>query len=298
MSTLTKFLVVLVTILNIVFVSLVVPYVANRENLREQQEQAESKIASLEQKVALHQQELALQQDAFRRDLQAFAAQKDVVTAENNRLASQIDTALRDAATLKTENAELRANNTRLSSSVDQLSSINDEMAKQVRDQRSELLALQKQVIDLSDVLQQRDVEIRKQEQVLRLMKEQVVALEGQVKRNEDMLEGAPTVVKEYFAGGPRTGNGATVQASAPIEGTVTDVRQAQNLSVVQINLGKRDGVTEQMEFLVARGPEKAYVGTLVVSVVQDGSAAGQLTLTKPGMSVQVGDRVFSGIRQ
>jgi hypothetical protein len=75
------------------------------------------------------------------------------------------------------------------------------------------------------------------------------------------------------------------------IKGQVTAVKQFENETFLQINVGSSDGVAPNMKFMVHRGNQ--FLGSLIVTTVDKKAAAGRLKSQQS--SIDVGDNVLTG---
>jgi len=299
LSFLTKLFVVLVTILAVVLVSLVVPFVANTEDYKDQIAQLKSKNAVLEQQNRVATSSVTEEQDARRRIIEDFKARETVLVNTISSLEGDVTDARSKLTNAQTQIAALSANNTMLASANEQSTAIANKLTEEVRDQRAELLKLQTSVIDLNDILAQRENEIRKLDQLLRVKAEDVTALNEQVATIMANLEKIPPEWRDVVLGERETVTEGRPQPTPfYVEGEITRITTVGDQAFVQINLGRNDRIVENTEFYIGDGVTKDYIGTLVVSVVRENTAAGRITLQKKGELIEVGDRVYSGIQQ
>ncbi|HEX7010561.1 MAG TPA: hypothetical protein VF184_11295, partial [Phycisphaeraceae bacterium] len=61
--------------------------------------------------------------------------------------------------------------------------------------------------------------------------------------------------------------------------------------TLVQVNVGRSDGVQENMKFMVHRGDQ--FVGNLVIEAVDADASAGRIVLAKD--QIQPGDAILAG---
>lgn len=281
MSPLTKAFVVLATILAVVMVTLTVAVVARVDDYRSQYAQVEAaKTAAIQNEVkarAEMQQSLDAAselRDKYKADLDALSQQLQLARDDDSNQAQAI-------ADLMEQNARLaaaQASSAKLNEAyADRVQSLTDQLAEatnSIGDVNGKFSAITRQHVAL---MAEKD---RLENDYLRL-REQNVALQEQVASLEKKVEG-------YEASGA-----VYVGTNEPIDGAVTRVEKiSDQLTLVQLNVGTRDNVANDMQFTIYRGDQ--YVGTIKVTRVDTDAAVGELTL---GGGVREGDRVQSGRR-
>lgn len=295
MNALTKTFVVLVTILSVVLVSLVVPYVANQENYREQRDAALRTITSLETNAKTLQAEInALKRKESQRLQNLRTQNKDL-----DQLVEQ----------LRSENAakegdlnEAQAKADQAASTVQRLSASSNQQTEILQLQQTELNDLRKQRRDLqtrniqaADRINDLQSQVESLTQQFRSIQERMVELNIRNDELESIWRQVPPDVKDRILGRETDtlakGPAGTIEPEIPIRGQITEVRPFSNELIVQINVGANDEVTENMKFYIHRGDD--FVGTLVVDTVDAQSSAGRVNLST--QEVRVGDSIFTG---
>jgi myosin heavy subunit len=294
-NALTKTFVVLVTILSVVLVSLVVPYVANQENYREQRDAALRTITSLETNAKTLQAEInALKRKESQRLQNLRTQNKDL-----DQLVEQ----------LRSENAakegdlnEAQAKADQAASTVQRLSASSNQQTEILQLQQTELNDLRKQRRDLqtrniqaADRINDLQSQVESLTQQFRSIQERMVELNIRNDELESIWRQVPPDVKDRILGRETDtlakGPAGTIEPEIPIRGQITEVRPFSNELIVQINVGANDEVTENMKFYIHRGDD--FVGTLVVDTVDAQSSAGRVNLST--QEVRVGDSIFTG---
>ena len=297
MSFLTKILVVLVAIVAIVLVSIIIPFVSNQENYRAKVEGLETKIASLEAQNRVEQSVATMRQQKVEQIEEEYETKNNLLLGQLSSVKSELNDTRSELINARRLGAEQGAQVKTLSSANELLAKGNIDLQKEVADQRAELLSIQTKLIDLGDVLAQRENEIRKFEQLLRVKTEEVTALNEKLSTLMTNLEKEGPDVLARVQGGGSTDEKPIQQMPYPVSGQITHVTNVQDQTLVQINLGSKDRVSENTEFHIGQGLSKNYAGTLVITVVRESSAAGIVTLKKPGVDINVGDGVYSGVQ-
>lgn len=285
MSILTKVFVVLVAVLSVMLVALIVPFVANTENYKTQRDvalrskaAAEAAAAAANDKVAL----LASQGTATEKEF------SEKIQALNQTLAEQAR-GRRDAenqlAQTQAQNTKLAADVSRLSAAHDMLASVNKSIADELNQRRTSMVELQTQLIQQIDQSKSLASTVDTLNHQVRRFSEQIQLLGEEKRKLEDELALVPPDFRQSKAV-----NAAPVP-QVRIEGKVTKVQSADGQTLVQISVGKTDGVAQNMKFIVYRGQQ--YLGTLSVRVVDDRSSAGLVELSAG--SITAGDLVVAG---
>lgn len=288
MSILTKVFVVLVSVLSVVLVTLIVPFVANTENYKSQVDVAKADAAAARSTAQTRQSEIQSLTEKGMAGIQDLKATITEQQAKIGDLTTRLATAQAETASERTAKIQADANVSRLSAAQEQQAQIVIAMETELKGRRPEMVKQQTQIIQLMD----RNNEITSQ----------LESLNRQVRRySEDIsqLSARNAQLEEQLARvGPAATEGASsAAASVPfysdviIPGKVTDIQSSDESTFAQINVGKNDGVQENMKFLVHRGGQ--YIGTLVVMKVDAKASAGRLTLAQGALAI--GDEVISG---
>ena len=289
MNVLTKVFVVLVTILSIVLVSLIVPFVANQENFREQ---VEAKAAEL----AAAKAEATLAKSLADQDKQALVAVNTALKAELTAAQTTADQYLGQAkaheATIASLNAQLasaRADLANLTSANNQMTAILKDANTELEKRRDENLKQGRQIVQLENANNELEASRATLTRARRLAEEQKVAIEEELRELRGKWDALPVEVRTAKA------NEADVYVpETPIRAQVTDVQKAgEGTTLVQINVGSVGQVKQNMKFLVHRGEE--YLGTMVILTADLDKAVGKVQTLKGGATIQPGDQALAG---
>lgn len=281
MSPLTKAFVVLATILAVVMVTLTVSIVARVDDYRASYAEVEAaKNAAIQQEVKARAE--------MQQNLDAAAELRDKYKADLDSLAQQLKLARDDDSAQAQNIADLMEQNARLAAAQASSAKLNDALATRVETLNAQLADATKTIGEEGSKYDQVTREFvallaekdRLENDFLRL-REENVALQEQVASLEKKVDG-------FEASGA-----VFVGTSQPIDGAVTQVdKVSDQLTLVQVNVGTRDNVANDMQFTIYRGDE--YVGTIQIKRVDTDASVGELTL---GGNVRAGDRVQSGRR-
>ncbi|GEM_PF-931905 len=288
MSTITKVLVVLTSVVAIVLSCLTVATAARwanqRDTLEKYQQLYEAEFVKRMNTEAVMASSLAIKDDEVQR-LKGLVAKRD---EETRQLAEQLATARADLARRTNEAVAAEAGRKKL----EEILQVQTAELTSVQKQNQVLVA---QNIDLqtrNQRLASRNLEITGQLTIAvdenRNLQERLYAAEQMNRELQRSLAGggrAPAATEAPPGVVP-----AAPRVVGPIAGEVVDI----DGGYVSINVGETSGVTPGMEFMVYRG--QTYIGDLKIETVRPKEAGGKLTLIRTGQQVQRGDRVLCGL--
>jgi hypothetical protein len=265
LNTLTKILIVALSLLCIIAAVLFIQYSVGQPNYRHAYENQREAAAVAE---AQAQMQTAVANRA-KEALDALAGQKE---AGDLQAAERIDT-------LNTENARLQAENARLTSQQEALSArlvgLEASVAKQT--QMNELLS--KQLDDRNTVVQELTEQHRRTTLQAQELARDLETARQNVGVKAGLLAAAESKILELEQRLTRAGTGTRMEEPAPVPATVINGRvtavDAVHL-VAQLNVGTADGVQEGMRFVLYRGAD--FVGELEVAQVEPNNCAGLLS--------------------
>ncbi len=291
MSPLTKFFVVLVTVLSVVLVALVVPFVANTENYKAKLAVAQSDrdAAAARAKGLETAAGIAAERDAER--VANLVNENRLLTTQRNEYANKLGDISSSLSSERASKGKADADVSRLSASNAQLTSITAALQTELSLRRKE--NEEKQATAIAQADQIRDLEGAKETlgRQVRSLQQQVVAVQERSKTLEDAMARLDPSTRAQIMGGDQTTGGPEFESTTPILGKITAVQRVADDTFVQINVGKNDGVQANMKFLVHRGNQ--FLGTLVITTVDGRAAAGRLRLSQG--DIVAGDAVLSG---
>lgn len=290
MNALTKAFVVLVTILSVLLVALVVPFVHNTENYKKAFEDKVRKVASLKALEKTRQAEITALQNRVTEDIVALNATIQNLQSAVNQLSEQLRDARTEADGLRAENARQQSDFSRLTASNEQQAQLLSALQSELRDRRSEMQEQQIRAIQLAD----RNNELQSQrdalETNLRRIKEQMVELEEKSAKIEGLFQQIPVELREQLFAAEEAEGPTEIVPDTPIAGQIMKVVDLQGETLVKVNVGANDGVLVNMKFLVHRGGQ--FLGTLIITTVAEQEAAGRIQMIQG--SVQVSDEVVT----
>jgi myosin heavy subunit len=287
-SPLTKTFVVLVTILSILLVALVVPFVANTQDFRATVQDLEAKLSTAQTKAATAEDQIAsLRQQNNQRISQ--------LQSENADLESQLSEVQQRVVSLQQDLQDAQGRNQQLASSLDvlsaetsQLAQINETKTEQLKSANDTLVDQEGKIIELTNTTDRLQSSLAGQQRRVRELQE----LTEQYRSENEKLRTQWAQVPEALRQQLTDSEGELVTPGPAIAGQVTAVNQpSDEVTLVQVNVGEKDNVRQNMRFLVHRDGQ--YLGTLVIDRVDPDEAVGRMQLQKG--TVQSGDSVYAG---
>jgi len=291
-SLLTKTLVVLVTFLSILLVALVVPYVAQTEDLK-------SKLADAESAKNSAQNAAQFARDEANIALESQSEAQAELERQNIDLRSRFNTAQAARVEAEAKLNEVNARLAKLDATLASLTSTYEKSTEVLEDTLTKLAESQEvaadfqtKAIQLIDTVNERDAQLGAAETAVRRTREQMSSLES---RNEKLEEVLSQAISEGFDPDDAAAAEGEIVPDPAITGQVLATLLTSDTTLIEINVGSEDNVKPKMQFLVHR--DGTYIGTLVIDRVDRSASVGRLILlSKEGdLTVGEGDSVFAG---
>jgi hypothetical protein len=292
LSTLTKVLIVLLTVCSIFLCGLVATYVANAENFRQKYEQADTDLRAAQEK-----------ERSANKQLREKIEQTDQEKAKlNEQIASQKIT----IGGLEADLDKLRRTTNELHQSVDSFdakleaynktneyqSSLIESYVKKWESAEANFLREQSQHKETTRVLLEKMAVITTLEEKNKRLLEETTEL--QTKLDQFLRQYGKVVVPAK----PVTPITAKAKPSPPVtrdiglKGRVSDVDLKNKMAAISI--GTAHGVKEEMRFHVIRGDQ--FICDILILDVEPEKAVGILDLLNPDQPPQVGDDVSTNL--
>ncbi|BAM03207.1 hypothetical protein [Phycisphaera mikurensis] len=294
MSPLTKAFVVLVTLLSILLVTLVVPFVAGVSDLQQELtiEQQKSRSAEVtasnlsDRLVAAESAQAGLQQ-SLNETISDLESRNAEVAAERNDLRARL-------AAAQTGQQEMQATLAALSENDRTKTQLLDTYAGKLEEAQQSLVEQSRRNAELTDRTNELSNERTQLTRSVQRLKERSTELSEQLAAASSALASAGVEVPEAAASGLAA---APVPAGERIFGQVTGIEDATGGRVlVQMNIGASDGVRNGQRFVAFRGDDQ-LVGTLEVRSVDDtvsvASVVSQQQPLRPSDSIVSADGIF-----
>jgi chromosome segregation ATPase len=291
LSTLTKVLIVLLTVFSIFLCGIVVTYVANAENYRKTADGQRSQVQSMRN-----------ERDAAVRSEEEQKQAAEQLKAELNKQITELQTAktelLGEIDKVKRENAQLVQDIAKMNATVKMANETAAKLTEQSKAAETEVATLRasqtkqtKQLNETTQTLLEKMAIIAQLEEKNRQLLESKQEIEGQLNR---MLQQSGRVAAQPQ---PVTPTRAIAQPAAArvskeigLNGRVMAVDAKNRLA--QISIGAAAGVQQDMKFHVTRG-EQFVCDILILEVFPD-KAVGILDLVE--LQPQIGDSVTTNL--
>ena len=286
MSTLTKTLVLLVSVMVLFLCGVVTVFVANTEDYKSawESQKLKSQAASA---TALAAEE-ALKRGLARRDtlIQIQSSNILALELENGRLLRDWETAKQEKSLADSTSATAIQVMESLRKTIQDMYTGQTAIQKELDDAFDKMTAAQVQAVDLRRELNRERVRADSLDALSRQRLEKIYEIENENSKIRAQLEQV-TVASRKWVPDEDVGQVPVGLTGVPIRGQITEVRDG----LASISVGSAAGVRKGMKFLVYRGAQ--YMGDLAISHVEPSEAAGQLVLQRAG--IVKGDSVTTG---
>ena len=295
MNVLTKVFVVLMTILSVVLVSLVVPFVANTENFKDQVAAAKAEANAARAEAAVQQARAEATRSDLIQQIDGFKAIENSIRQSNENLKSQLSSAKADLEKSRSDLIRTQADIANLTSANEQFAKIQVDLQKELAVRRDETVKLRSQVIELGQANNDQSSATNALRRAVRLAQENLIKTQEELAQANETLRKIPQdVLISYTRPGAGDTDTTTNPISpVPINAQVTDVKQAGETTLVQLNVGSSGGIRQNYQFQVHRDGE--YLGSVVIMTVDEQAAVGRVRLLKSGAQIKTGDSARSG---
>jgi hypothetical protein len=300
LSTLTKVLIVLLTVFSIFLCGIVVTYVANAENQRERAEGLQRTVQIARSRETQAQQELDDQKKATEVHQNQLNAQIATLDLERKKLVAQLDDIRRQNNQLLAEIQQQRAS----ASQANDLSAKHTQMyetaQQQVRTLEADLDNRTRELNETNQMLLERMAVISQLQTQVRRLTEEYTETQNQL--NQYLQQYGRIAMRPPTTVPPSTPTVHPMQpvATTPtrptrtidLNGQITDVDLKSRL--VEVSIGAAAGVRHEMKFHITRGDR--WVADLVILEVWPDKAVGIVDLVQQGMEPRAGDRIATNL--
>jgi uncharacterized phage infection (PIP) family protein YhgE len=300
LSTLTKVLIVLLTVFSIFLCGIVVTYVANSENQRKRADDLSRQIRMAKDNQAKAVKDLEEEKARAQREKEQLGAQITSLQTQATELAAQLEQAKIANAELVQRVAAMTATVETANKTAQQQTALFEAAHKEIEGLRADQSDRGKELDETTLRLTERmSIGAQLEEKVLRLTEENH---ELQTQLNQYLQQygrmatrPATTVMPRSTAVQPAPAT-ATLPAPAAqtrpigLNGRITEVDLKNRMAAISI--GSAAGVRQDMKFYIIRGDQ--FVANLLILDVAPDKAVGILDLTK--MDPQVGDTVTTNL--
>ena len=277
MSTLTKVLIVLLSLFSIFLCGTVVTYVGTAKNYKQAYEQAQSEIASLRQtstsyKEQLEEKKRQMQELSDKLDSEISSLKNEKVTLEQN-----LKLAERAKLDLDEKVKTLAAAALKFEETVGGMEGSLKQTREDLDKARAEEVKLTKNLNELTASLEEKMVQLKSLDAEKKRLLEEKSKLENQIagKTTSPELSGPITTVPDSATQAVESSGG-----SVPIQGKITAVEG----SLATLSIGTADGVEKGMIFHITRND--SFICDVKITEVDTQACAGTLQLVQQQPSV------------
>jgi hypothetical protein len=280
-STLTKVLVVLLTLSAIFLCGIVVTYAASAANYKLKHDDAMTENKSLSANATLLQSQLNEGLKAKQDEIASLQDQLNKLVADNGKLQSE-------ALTLKAAKDELQERVNGWSGTMQKNTLIVADLQQQLATTRTELDKLRNDLVTNSGKLTQASAALEDKTLQLKSLERENMRLVEEKTALENKFNGRPSARTTVTApvGSIKPASGSTPKIV--LQGRINEVRMDSMLA--SINIGSANGVKVGDTLHVIRGDQ--FVCSIYITNVDTDSSAGQITTLKVGLQPQQGDMV------
>lgn len=295
MHVLTKIFIVLVTLLALAIVPLVAVRSTNEGKYKQLWMNEASATASANAQAAALQAQKAALETTYQNQVSELNNTIATLRRDADTKASElrkVQGELKSAAALQ---ASINSNLEVMAQAGKQSAATNEALVGEVRELREKILAAEKSVIELDEAvstlqsqLEVADASRKALQEELQKVREEKVAAENRVAK----------YVAMYGEVGGNVGVGAIsddtsrVPATRDLTATVQNVTALNGQTLVEINVGTRDGVQEGWTLVVSEGSN--YIADIRIIKVDVNRATGVASFVNTGRTVAVGQRAVS----
>lgn len=290
MSTLTKILIVLLTISSIFLCGIVVTYVANAENYRQKYNRLVDDRDSLKEKVEQLTKQLNEEIAEKQRVEDTLNAQIAQLQVRMNELQVELDNAERDKAELLHRVEGWTGVVRDFQKTNEQQRQLLQETLNELKQIRAERIKERKELNETTATLVEKMAIIEDLEAQMKRLQEEKAELQSRLEQLLRPLEQVVAPVTPVTPEKTKVRPVEPVVAKGPLQGKITGV-DLKN-SIASISIGAADGVKEGMKFYATRGDE--FICEILIIDVDTEQAVG--VLERVQYQPKVGDNVSTSL--
>lgn len=280
MSTLTKVLIVLLTVLSIFLCGIVVTYVANAENYSQQSEQYRVRLQAAEQNKRSAEQRERQAKTKYEEAEKTLNEQIAALKIDISDLEAKLNAAEREKANLLQKATDMASLAETDSQTALQQTKLYEQAKKELEKIRAEQIKQTKELKETTATLIEKMAIITTLQQQRRRLTEEKTELQNkldQFLRQYGKVLAPPTPVTEVKAKARPAPAARPVTKEIGLKGVVTGVDAKNRLA--EISIGSANGVKEGMKFHVIRGQE--FICDIMIDYVEPERSVGWLELVQ-----------------
>lgn len=292
MGILTKVFVLLVTILAVVLVSLIIPFVHNAFYYREQWKEMDvQRAVAVVDAIKARAGEQEARND-LRDQASNYNEHLDTLRTTNRDLQNEVSKLNQNLVKMETEKNQIQSSQQALTAANDKLARINEILTAESKAHRQRALDLEFRNINLNTRIGELNTEQVRLTRSVRSFQTQTEDQKAQIAQLQDELEKEKS---KKFEDNALEIKGLSTNGFDPlgvtIRGSVMKVEKVGEDTLVQISVGSNDKVQENMEFIVHEGSK--FVGTMIIIGVDQNVSIGRMLLK--ASEVKTDMRVMAG---
>jgi len=289
LSPLTKTFAVLVTVLSILLLALVVPFVYNTNNYKAQVQSAQHQVLAAQANAQMAQQENNALRAARNQQDAATSSKISEQTATITDLRQKLQDAQAQARAAKGRVAALEASYTQLAAAERQNAQLLTQVTNDLKTSQSKVVNQSRQMIDLSNRNEELQATLDSLNRQVRRFAENLHQAQQQVQQYKARIARLPANVKQQVAGGNQAEQ-IVSYAPTPIAGKITGIdHPSKSLTLAEVNVGRNDNVKKNMRFMVYR--QNKFLGFLVIQQVDSNASVGRVEAVRGPL--KSGDQVL-----
>ncbi len=299
MSTLTKVLIVLVSLFSLFLCGIVASYVVTADNWKQKADDTNRRLQSAkntQQSAEKAKEDADKNVEAIKADLGTKVTERDT---QITKLQGDLETASRLNAELQQKVASMADIMANASAAVKQQTTLHEAAQQKVNALEADRINRQKELAETSQSLLEKMTIIAQHEDTIRRLTQENqdlgTRLNVYLAKYGRMAAQPPTTVAPGVQGArPAQPIAAPLQGTKPLglSGQVTAVDLRSRL--VEISIGTAAGVRQDITFHITRGDQ--YVADIQIVEVWPDRAVGVLNLVKQGTQPQTGDKVTTNL--
>jgi len=294
LSTLTKVLIVLLTVFSIFLCGIVVTYVANAENYKKQYEQTYTQLSSARENERNAQKQLKEKITEADEQIATLKEQINSLSIRNEKLQAEIDNSERQKLSLEQRLDSMAAAVKAANQTASLQTQLFENAQKELETTRTQQIEQENELKQTTTTLNERMAIISQLRKDNKRLLEEKAELEAKLNQSfreygKTITPTIPVTPKQEIAQ-PVT---QPVTKEIGLKGSITNIDLKNKMA--SISIGSAHGVKEGMKFHVTRGAQ--FICDILIFDIQPEQAVGILELLEATkQQPQVGDRVSTNL--
>jgi peptidoglycan hydrolase CwlO-like protein len=294
LSTLTKVLIVLLTVFSIFLCGIVVTYVANAENYKKQYEQTYTQLRSAREYERNAQRQLKEKIAETDEQIAALKERINSLTISNEELQAELDNSERQKASLEQRLDSMAASVKAANQTASLQTQLFENAQKELETTRVQQIEQENELKQITATLNERMAIISQLRKDNKRLLEEKAELEAKLNQSfreygKTITPTAPVTPKREIA----QPVAQPVTKKIGLKGSITNIDLKNKMA--SISIGSAHGVIEGMKFHVTRGAQ--FICDILIFDVQPEQAVGILELLEATkQQPQIGDRVNTNL--